>query len=234
MTQKADFYKFLESDTDKSIYPVKSRNNLAIIHFNKQIYTEKPNRFVVKDKIKQYRIDITDYMIDYIFADRDVEVESICSLCKKDCFEVMAVVLRGGEVINYHSFFQYSRNKEMITRLNNCIAYVLHKKLAMEESKVGDKISFLNLEGEYTIRACNERYLICVQVYRPECRNRNLTKAKYLYTIVDLEEEIRGTHNMLFNCYKNNDTNWKLLLRRLKNGDVEISHRNRVELDIKL
>jgi len=233
MTQKADFYKFLESDTDKSIYPVKSPDNSFVIFLNKQIYTEEPNRFIVKDKIKQYRIDITDYMIDYIFADREEKVESIYSLIKKDCFEFMTVVLRGEEVINFMTIDLRGgevinfKNKEVITRLRECIAYILHKRSAMEDYKVGDKISFLNLKRAYTIRACNERYLICVQ-------NNNLPKIKYLYTIVDLEEEIRGTHNMLFNCYKNNDTNWKLLLRRLKNGDVEISHRNRVELDIKL
>ena len=50
----------------------------------------------------------------------------------------------------------------------------------------GQKIWFAEEKRPYTIRACNERYLICTKPF-------NLQPKTVMYTIVDLEEEIRGT-----------------------------------------
>ena len=50
----------------------------------------------------------------------------------------------------------------------------------------GQKIWFAEEKRPYTIRACNERYLICTKPF-------NLQPKTVMYTIVDLEEEIRAT-----------------------------------------
>ena len=54
--------------------------------------------------------------------------------------------------------------------------------------KIGDKIYFAEEKKPYTIRACDERFLICTKPY-------NFKPKTVIYTIVDLKEGIRGTDN---------------------------------------
>lgn len=93
------------------------------------------------------------------------------------------------------------------------------------EYKVGDKIKFAEEKKPYTIRACDNRYLICTKPYNP--------KRTVLYTIVDLQEGIRGTNFFVFNIYDYVFTSeCRLCLRDLISGECEISHRNRIKLNI--
>lgn len=91
--------------------------------------------------------------------------------------------------------------------------------------KINDKIYFKKEKKPYRIKAMNDRFLICTKPF-------NL-KHTVLYTIVDLNEKIRGTNNLIFNCYDYavlDDVN--ACLNDLEHGLVDISHRNRVPLDI--
>ena len=60
----------------------------------------------------------------------------------------------------------------------------------MNKFKVGDKIHFEGERNAYTIRACDSRYLICTKPFNP--------RKTVLYTIVDLQEKVRGTENLVF------------------------------------
>ena len=60
--------------------------------------------------------------------------------------------------------------------------------------KVGDKILFAEEKRPYTIRACDERFLVCTKPF-------NLIPKTVQYTIVDLEEEIRGTDGYAIGPY---------------------------------
>lgn len=94
------------------------------------------------------------------------------------------------------------------------------------EYKVGDKIRFIEEKNPYTIRACNDRYLICTKPF-------NLQHT-VLYSIVDLQEGIRGTNWWVFNVYEYMDAeDCKKCLDDLISGECEISHRNRIKLNIK-
>ena len=53
---------------------------------------------------------------------------------------------------------------------------------------VGDKIYFAEEKRPYTVRACDDRFLICTKPY-------NFKPKTVIYTIVDLVEGIRGTDN---------------------------------------
>ena len=53
---------------------------------------------------------------------------------------------------------------------------------------VGDKIYFAEEKRPYTVRACDDRFLICTKPY-------NFKPKIVIYTIVDLVEGIRGTDN---------------------------------------
>lgn len=99
--------------------------------------------------------------------------------------------------------------------------------------KVGGKIWFAEEKRPYTIQACDERYLICTKPF-------NISHTVQ-YTIVDLQEKIRGADNYwkwggLFDYSKIEDC--EKCLRALY-GDIDeerrpfmISPRNWVELNI--
>lgn len=95
----------------------------------------------------------------------------------------------------------------------------------MPTIKVGDKIKFAEEKQRYTVQACNERYLICTKPFNP--------KKTYLYTMVDLKEDIRGTDGYIFQIL---DYNTKKdageYLKELISGHHEISHRHRIKLNI--
>ena len=114
------------------------------------------------------------------------------------------------------------------------------------EYKVGDKIYFAEEKKPYTIRACNERFLICTKPY-------NFKPKTVIYTIVDLVEEIRGTDNYSIGWCDYYDTKdcQRMLKELQKTADSEqievidgrrvhiqplmgtyISRRNRIELNI--
>ena len=55
------------------------------------------------------------------------------------------------------------------------------------EYKVGDKVKFVDEQRPYTIKACNERFIIATKPYNP--------KRTFMYTIIDFEHLVRGADN---------------------------------------
>jgi len=90
--------------------------------------------------------------------------------------------------------------------------------------KVGDKIKFAGDKQRYTVQARDERFLICTRPF-------NL-KATTLYTVVDLKEDVRGAENVVFGLGYETRQQCKEALDRFASGESEVSHRNRVPLDI--
>ena len=111
---------------------------------------------------------------------------------------------------------------------------------------VGDRIYFAEEKRPYTVRACDDRFLICTKPY-------NFKPKTVIYTIVDLVEEIRGTDNYSIgwcDYYETKDCERMLdeLQKTAKEATTEvidgkvvhieplmgtyISHRNRIELNI--
>lgn len=95
-----------------------------------------------------------------------------------------------------------------------------------QKPKVGDKIWFAAEKRPYTVRACDERFIICTKPFNPSHTVQ--------YTIIDLQENIRGTENLIFCMGFESDKDCNKALKRLNdiNHPSEVSHRNRVELDI--
>ena len=91
--------------------------------------------------------------------------------------------------------------------------------------KLGDKIKFFSEKQPYTITACNKRYIIATKPF-------NLKKT-YMYTIIDLEENVRGPDNMIFGPGHEYDckVDASIALNELVQGLLGIS-RYRIELDI--
>lgn len=101
----------------------------------------------------------------------------------------------------------------------------------MHKYKVGDKIKFAEDKQRYTIQACDERFLICTKPFNP--------KKTVLYTIVDLKENIRGPDNLVFCMGYETREDCEENLKRLQEGapddvygEMKVSHRQRIELNI--
>jgi len=119
------------------------------------------------------------------------------------------------------------------------------------EFSVEDSIYFLGEKAPMTVKAISDNFLIAT---RPLHRwyDANLIRHEVemgafftfteaykamrdymIYTIVDLKNNIRGPHNLVFNMYdfkKVNDI--KLLLTDLEQGVVEISYHNRSDYNL--
>lgn len=89
---------------------------------------------------------------------------------------------------------------------------------------VGSKIKFFREKQKYTVRASNACFLICTKPFN--------ARKTTLYTIVDRKEGIRGAENLVFGMGAETDQECREMLQRLTEGETEVSHRNRVDLDI--
>ena len=90
--------------------------------------------------------------------------------------------------------------------------------------RVGDKVWFSGEKRLYTVKACDERYVICTKPF-------NL-KHTVLYTIIDRVKQIRGTENLVFCMGFETTEQCEEALERLSKGESEITRRNRVPLHI--
>lgn len=93
--------------------------------------------------------------------------------------------------------------------------------------KPGDRLWFGGEKRAYTVQACDSRYLICTKPF-------NLQHT-VLYTIVDLNEGIRGADNYWkWGGHVNYATRegCEEALKELRSGEIEISYCNRTELYI--
>lgn len=135
--EEKEFFEFLKSDIDKTVFPVKyqfagmfgnKKDWLSIntmVFFNQKIYGEF-NYFEYKGKIIKSRIDLEEYMIQYIFSNANEEVDSIESWYDSGFHKELAVKLKNGKTFDYSNGILDS---EIISRLKNCIAFILNKEL---------------------------------------------------------------------------------------------------------
>lgn len=81
------------------------------------------------------------------------------------------------------------------------------------------------VQGErrgYAVRARNDRFAICT---KPHFKT-------VLYFILDAAGGIRGAENLVFGLGAETREQCEAMLDRVSSGDTEVSHRNRVPLDI--
>lgn len=90
---------------------------------------------------------------------------------------------------------------------------------------VGTKIWFESERQGYTVRAYNTAFAILTKPF-------NISKT-VLYTIIDWELGIRGPSNLIFNIGAETDEQCLELLDMLTSGEIEVSSRRCVELNIR-
>lgn len=90
---------------------------------------------------------------------------------------------------------------------------------------VGTKIWFESERQGYTVRASNTAFAILTKPF-------NISKT-VLYTIIDWELGIRGPSNLIFNIGAETDEQCLELLDMLTSGEIEVSSRRCLELNIR-
>ncbi|WP_276142730.1 hypothetical protein [Rhodococcus sp. T2V] len=92
----------------------------------------------------------------------------------------------------------------------------------------GDRIRFgIEPRRPYTVRALSENFVVCT-------RHRDFaTQGEFVYTVIDWRSGIRGPVTVIGHSMDvSTDQQCRDLLDDLEAGRWEISHRNRVPLDI--
>lgn len=102
-------------------------------------------------------------------------------------------------------------------------------KLCVEKAdlynlKVGSKIRFSEERCGYTIQAKGGSFLICTKPFNP--------KHTVLYTIVDIENNIRGPEDLIFGMGAETKQACEEMLERLLTGESNISKRRCIDLNI--
>lgn len=90
----------------------------------------------------------------------------------------------------------------------------------------GQKVKFKSEKQRYTVICSSKRYAICTKLFN--------AKHTVFYTIIDQKENVRGAENLIFGMGAETKEQCMEMLIRLLDGDSEVSHRNRIELDIEV
>lgn len=88
--------------------------------------------------------------------------------------------------------------------------------------KVGDKIKFKSEKQRYTIRACDDRFIIATKPYNPQ--------RTFMYTIVDIVENERSSDNYYCRFNYTNEQEAKEALKML-NETVQRREKNEYDLN---
>ena len=90
--------------------------------------------------------------------------------------------------------------------------------------KVGDKVYIPTEKKPYTVKARDDRYIICTKPFAAQ--------HTVLYFIIDLVEKWRAPDNMIFCFGYETDEQCAERLKDLQSGVVELSRRRGIPLDI--
>jgi len=88
----------------------------------------------------------------------------------------------------------------------------------------GDLIKFASERVRYRVMAANERYAVCTKLMN--------ALHTTIYTIVDLQRDVRGRENLIFGMGFETQEQCDAALERLASGETEVSYRHYMALDI--
>lgn len=89
---------------------------------------------------------------------------------------------------------------------------------------VGDKLWFRDERLGYTIQAADGRFVVC-------SKPMNALKT-VLYCIVDAKNKIRGPENLVFGLGAETKEQCEEMLKRIQEGETEISQRHKASLHV--
>ena len=92
--------------------------------------------------------------------------------------------------------------------------------------KIGDKVYIPSHKRPFTVRARDERYIICTKPFNAQ--------HTVIYFIVDLIENWRAPDNLLFCLGYETDEACQERLKDLQDGIITLSQRRGIPLDIEI
>lgn len=90
--------------------------------------------------------------------------------------------------------------------------------------EVGDKVYIPNHKRPFRVRARDDRYIICTKPFNAQ--------HTVIYFIVDLVDKWRAPDNLIFCLGYETDEDCKERLRQLQRGEIGLSWRRGIPLDI--
>lgn len=91
---------------------------------------------------------------------------------------------------------------------------------------IGDKICVPTDKRPYTVKARDERYIICTKPFN--------VRHTVLYFIIDLLNKWRAPDNMIFCSGYETTEDCQERLKELQDGTIELSRRRGIPLDIEI
>lgn len=91
---------------------------------------------------------------------------------------------------------------------------------------IGDKVCVPTDKRPYTVKARDERYIICTKPFN--------VRHTVLYFIIDLLNKWRAPDNMIFCSGYETTEDCQERLKELQDGTIELSRRRGVPLDIEI
>lgn len=99
-----------------------------------------------------------------------------------------------------------------------------HYGAALSALHVGDLVKFTSERQRYRVKAANERFAVCT-------KPMNALRTT-IYSIIDFERNVRGRENLIFGMGFETDEQCAAALKRLVEGESQVSYRHCTELDI--
>jgi hypothetical protein len=116
-----------------------------------------------------------------------------------------------------------------VSEFSSCVCNIGTKGCEVRHRfEVGDRVTFFGDLQPFKVQAAGTRFVVLTRPYNP--------KRTTTYTIMDLEEWVRGTENLVFSMGFETREQCEEALARLESRDeeirTEISRRNRVAIVI--
>lgn len=90
--------------------------------------------------------------------------------------------------------------------------------------EVGDKVYIPNHKRPFRVKARDDRYIICTKPFN--------ARHTVIYFIIDLADKWRAPDNLIFCLGYETDEDCKERLEQLQSGEIELSRRRGIPLDI--
>lgn len=90
--------------------------------------------------------------------------------------------------------------------------------------EVGDKVYIPNHKRPFRVKARDDRYIICTKPFNAQ--------HTVIYFIIDLVDKWRAPDNLIFCLGYETDEQCLERLEQLQNGEIELSRRRGIALDI--
>lgn len=92
--------------------------------------------------------------------------------------------------------------------------------------EIGDKVYIPNEKRPYTVKARDDRYIICTKPFNPQ--------KTVLYFIIDLVDKWRAPDDRIFCSGYETDEDCQERLKELQSGELGLSVRRGLKLDINI